>query len=131
MKMELWKKTLLFYVGGAGYMTLEFLWRGRSHGSMFLLGGLCFTVLGKLRRLRLPLGLRAVSGAAAITGLELLTGLALNRDYRIWDYRAMPLNYRGQICLPYSLLWLPLSVAGFFLHDRAERALTFPTEAVE
>ena len=58
--MEFRKKSVLFYLGGASYMTLEFLWRGRSHGSMFLLGGGCFLALGKLRKVPLPLPIRTV-----------------------------------------------------------------------
>ena len=129
--MRIWKRLVLYYLGGASYMTLEFLWRGWSHGSMFLLGGLCFTILGKLKNLRLPLPVRAAFGAASVTALELLTGLTINRDYRIWDYRGMPLNFQGQICLPYTLLWLPVSLMAFFLYDRADRALTFRVSGVK
>ena len=127
--MDLRKGFALFCLGGGGYVALELLWRRRSHGSMFLLGGLCFLALGKMKPLPMPL--RAVAGAGVITGLELITGLAVNRDHRIWDYRTVPLNYRGQICLPYALLWVPLSLAGFFLYDRAEGALTFRSSAVK
>ena len=27
----------------------------------------------------------------------------------VWNYSALPLNIMGQICLPFSLLWLLLS----------------------
>jgi len=121
--MRLWERTVLFYLGGAGYMTLEFLWRGRSDGSMFLLGGGCFMVLGRLGRLRLPRPVQAVIGAGAVTALELLAGLTVNREYAVWDYRDMPLNLRGQICLPYSLLWIPVSFLGISLYTGAERLL--------
>lgn len=118
--MKIWKNAVLFYLGGTAYMTLEFLWRGRSHGSMFLLGGICFLMLGRLRKLRLPLPFNGILGAAGITGLELLAGLIVNRDYSVWDYRQMPLQYRGQICLPYSLLWIPVSLLGMHLYGLAE-----------
>ena len=121
--MGIWKKAVLFYLGGAGYMTLEFLWRGRSHGSMFLLGGAGFLLLGPLGRGVRPWPWKALLGAASVTGLELLTGLAINRDHGIWDYRGLPLQYRGQICLPYSLLWIPVSLGAMALYDRAERLL--------
>ena len=44
-----WKKNCaLFVLGGAGYVGLELAWRGRSHISMFLAGGVCFLLLGRL-----------------------------------------------------------------------------------
>lgn len=115
--MKIWRTSVLFYLGGAAYMTLEFLWRGRSHGSMFLLGGACFLLLGALeaRFRRLSLWIKVILGAAMITALELLTGLAVNRQYTVWDYRSMPFHFLGQICLPFSLFWMPLSLAGMYL----------------
>ena len=105
--MKLGKHALLFGIGGISYVGLEFLWRGRSHISMFLAGGLCFLLLGRLHRLRpqLPLLVRGLVGSGIITSVELLAGLVANRDYSVWDYRGMPLNFHGQICLPFSL-WL-------------------------
>lgn len=120
-----WKKAVLFYLGGTAYMLLEFCWRGRSDGSMFLLGGACFLLVGgKVAAwTRLPLALRLIAGATVITALELLTGLLVNRHYNIWDYRKMPFQFMGQICLPYSLLWIPVSLAAMYLHDVAKRSL--------
>lgn len=120
-----WKNSVLFYVGGTAYMLLEFCWRGRSAGSMFLLGGACFLLVGgKVAAwTRLPLALRLVSGAAVITALELLTGLLVNRNHQVWDYRSMPFQFMGQICLSYTLLWIPVSLAAMYLHERAEAAL--------
>ena len=103
---------VLFTFGGLGYMGVELLWRRRTHSSMFLAGGSCFLLLGQIHKATPSVPLRAFLGSAAITGVELLTGLALNRDHKVWDYRALPLNFRGQICLPYSLLWMPLSLLG-------------------
>ncbi len=85
--MRIWKQSVLFYVGGSGYMMLEFLCRGWSHGSMFLLGGVCFLLIGGIHRLRLPLAVQLQVSAAVVTLLELLTGLMVNRDYSVWDYR--------------------------------------------
>jgi len=122
--MRFWRQSLLFYLGGGGYVCLELLWRGRSHGSMFFLGGICFLVIGAIRRLyRLCLSARLLLSAAAVTALELLTGLAVNRDHGVWDYRMLPYNYRGQICLMYSLLWLPVCLLGMLLHRFAEGKL--------
>ncbi len=125
--MKIWKTTVLFYLGGAGYMFLEFLWRGRSHGSMFLLAGACFLLMGRLLKTfpRLPLWAKMLLGAALVTGLELCTGLLVNRQYSIWDYRNMPYHFQGQICLSYALLWVPLTLGGMWLYEQADRRL-FP-----
>ena len=119
--MKLIKPAILFCLGGGMYAVLEILWRGRTHISMFLLGGGCFLLLGKLRTLHLPIPLLPIVGSAAITLAELATGLAVNRNYAVWDYRAMPLNFLGQICLPYSLLWVPVSLAGMQIYDIIEQ----------
>ena len=123
--VKYWKPVVLFSLGGIGYVGLELLWRGRSHISMFLAGGTCFLLLGKLNRLqpRPSLLLRGVTGAATITAVELLTGLLANRDYSVWDYRDMPLNFHGQVCLPFSLLWIPLSLGAMLLYDLLDRQL--------
>ena len=115
-------KNLLFFVtGGAGYVVLELLWRGRSHISMFLAGGVCFLLLGKMRRL--PFVLRGVAGAGTITLVELLTGLLFNRHYQVWDYRNLPVNLWGQICLLFTVLWIPVSLLGMSLYTRLERKI--------
>ena len=123
--MKILKTCLLFYTGGTAYMMLEFLWRGHSHYSMFLLGGSCFLLLGQLRKLRLPLPLLVILGALGITALELLTGLWVNRNYTVWDYRQLPYNFLGHICLNYSLLWMPVSLAGMELYELADRSCRF------
>lgn len=121
--MKIWKTLVLFYLGGSAYMTLEFLWRGFSHYSMFLLGGGCFLMLGQLRKMKLPLPALVMLGALGVTAAELITGLAVNQNYAIWDYRHLPLNYRGQISLIFSLLWMPVSFAGMELHRLADRKI--------
>ena len=121
--MKFLKKCILFYLGGMSYMTLEFLWRGRSHGSMFALGGTCFLLLGQLykRCRRICLSFKMLIGATIITGLELLTGLLVNRSYDIWDYRKLPCQFLGQISLVFSLLWVPVSLGAMLLYEQAER----------
>lgn len=123
--MKIWKKVLLFYLGGMGYVGLELLWRRRSHSSMFLLGGICFLALGALDNAETPLPapLRALAGAGIITGLELAAGLAVNRQHQVWDYSGLPFNYRGQICLPFTLLWVPVAGFGTWLYRRLSRAI--------
>ncbi len=60
---------------------------------------------------------RVLAGAGIITLVELLTGLGVNRDYSVWDYRSQPCNFMGQICLAYSLLWMPVSLGATVLYE--------------
>lgn len=121
--MKIWKNTLFMYLGGMIYAGLELLWRGRTHSSMFLLGGLCFVLIGGLGRVNpaLPIPLRALVAAGIVTILELGCGLLVNREYAVWDYRNLPMNFHGQICLPFTLLWIPISLAAIWLYDIVDR----------
>ena len=117
--MEILKKSAMFTLGGGIYVGLEMLWRGRSHVSMFAAGGVCFLLLGRMRRLP---G-RVILGPAVITAVELATGLLVNRDFSVWDYRGQPGNFLGQICPAYICLWVPLSLIATVLYTGAERML--------
>lgn len=123
--VRFWKLSILFYLGGMCYSALELLWRGVTHWSMFLLGGICFVLVGNLKRLfpKLSLPLLLAEAALLITALELACGLLLNRNYRVWDYRHLPLNFRGQICLPFTLLWIPVSFLAMLVYEGANRGI--------
>jgi len=124
----------LFVLGGGSYVGLELLWRRRSHVSMFAAGGISFLLLGTIRESRLPNPVKPAAGAGMITLVELVTGLLVNRDHHVWDYRSLPLNYRGQICLPFSLLWIPVSSVGMGIHRLTEicgKYRTFSTMSLQ
>ena len=120
--MKFWKQSVLFYLGGCAYMGIELLWRGRTHGSMFVAGGACFLLIGQLNhvRPRLPLPLRALTGAGIVTMVELGAGMVFNRQYQVWDYRDQPGNFMGQICPLFTALWIPLSLAAALLFEQME-----------
>ena len=123
--MKIWKKAVLFYAGGAAYLTLELLYRGRSHGSMFLAGGTCFLLIGHLNHVqpKLPLPARAAVGALIVTMVEFAAGLLVNREYGVWDYRDQPGNLMGQICPLFSAIWVPLSLFAIFLYGSMDAGL--------
>lgn len=98
-----------FLLGAAAYPALEILWRGRSHVSMALAGGASMLLIDHVGKVRKPLLTRALLCGTGITAIEYVCGTIWNRSYRVWDYRHIPLNLQGQICLPYSLLWCGLS----------------------
>ena len=90
---------------------------------MFFAGGSCFLLLGMLRKLPLGLLSKGLLGAAAITGVEFLVGILLNKNYQVWDYRGLPGNFHGQVCLPFFLLWIPVSLGGMALYHLAEKLI--------
>ena len=124
--MKWMKKALLFALGGGSYVGLELLWRRRSHPVMFLAGGTAFLLVGKLGKMlaALPRPVRWVAGAGAITATEFAAGCVFNRRWQIWDYRGLPGNYLGQICLGFSVLWIPLAAVGQWLYNGADWLLS-------
>lgn len=113
-------EAFLFVTGSWLYPALEMLWRGETHPSMALAGGLCLCLIDRVCVQELgnkSVLSRCAAGAVVITGVELVLGLLLNRllGFHVWDYSAVPLNLLGQVCLPYSLLWLGLSLPAMAL----------------
>lgn len=110
-----------FLLGAVGYPALEILYRGRTHYSMSLAGGCAMIVADRLRRMRISPVTRAFLFGAAVTGIEAACGCIWNRRRQVWDYRRVPLNWRGQVCLPYSLLWCALGAAVMGFMNHAEK----------
>ena len=116
------KELFLAVTGGLLYIILELVWPGHSHWTMFVLGGLCFVLIGLINELIpwcMPLWKQALIGTAVITGLEFLIGCIVNLGlgWHVWDYSGVPLNLLGQICVPYILLWIPVSLIAIVLDD--------------
>ncbi len=116
------KLTFLFVAGGLLYNVLELFYRGWTHWTMFLLGGLCFVCLGLINEVipwETPLWKQVFLGTVTVTVLEFLTGCIVNLwlGWKVWDYSGMPGNVLGQICPQYLLLWAPVSLAGILLDD--------------
>ncbi len=117
---------LLFLTGSCAYPTLEMVWRGRTHYSMAIAGGVCLALIGRVccgRLRQRGLAVRCLAGSGIITGVELFTGLIVNRwlHFGVWDYSGAPLNILGQVCLPYSLLWAALTLPAMALCELLAR----------
>lgn len=116
------KNILLFVIGGDIYLMIEIAFRGYSHWSMFILGGICFLCLGYINKLlpwETPFPLQMLIGMLIITALEFITGLIVNigLGWNVWDYSNVPFNLLGQISLRSSVGWYFLSAAGILLDD--------------
>ncbi len=120
----------LFAIGFAGYPVIELLWRRRTHWSMALTGGLCCALLCRLfyRLRRRAMLTKCIVGSFIITCIEYSVGYFVNikLGLGVWDYSALPLNYRGQVCARYSLLW-----AGLCVPLCALSRVAFPNDAAD
>lgn len=123
INIKQWLKIfILFLIGGFIYVAIELGFRGHSHWTMFLLGGLCFILIGGLNNYipwEMSIIKQGVIGALIVTSLEFIFGLVLNLylNLGIWDYSNMPFNILGQICLPFSIAWFFLSLVAIFVDD--------------
>lgn len=104
----------LFMIGAVGYCFLEILWRGHTHWSMGIAGGVCLVGLYALhcRMGHSSLVLQAAAGAALITVVEFCVGCVVNLllGWNVWDYSGWRFHLLGQICLVFCLLWFVLSL---------------------
>lgn len=116
------KVAVLLIIGGLIYCGVEIAWRGHTHWTMGVVGGICFVLIGGINEWfpwTMPLYRQGLIGSGIVTAAELVAGLILNvwLGLGIWDYSTMPLNFMGQICLPFCLLWILLSVVAVVLDD--------------
>ena len=90
--------------------------------TMFVLGGLCFVSIGLINQhnsiSKRPLLIQQAIACIIITSLELAFGLIFNLalGWGIWDYSRHKINFMGQICLGYSILWFFLSLPAIVLY---------------
>ena len=122
LSFHLYKYLFLFLVGGFAYFYIEILFRGYSHFSMIICGGLAFILCGAINQLmhfRISLISQMILSTIIITGLEFVTGYIVNMrlHWNVWDYSKMPYNLYGQICAAYSVIWLVLSLVCIFVDD--------------
>ena len=115
------KGLILFFIGGFAYVGIEILARGYSHWSMFLVGGICFLLIGLLNEITptMPLVSQMLISCVMVTAIEFVSGCILNiwLQMDIWDYTDEIGNVLGQICPKHSLYWYLLSFVAILLDD--------------
>lgn len=119
---NIFEEIILFLTGAMTYYSIEILWRGFSHWTMAILGGLCFVIIGALNNFipwEIKFWKQMLLGSITITSLEFIFGYILNIVLKmgIWDYSNMPFNIMGQVCILYSFLWFLLSAFAIILDD--------------
>lgn len=122
MKKIILKNVVLFYLGFSTYITIEVLYRGKSNFLMGICGGLALMILDKLNdhiSWDMDILLQGCIGSALITLMEFIIGnlYLIGVLPKMWDYSNVWLNYKGIICLPFSLIWIMLSICAILLAD--------------
>ena len=131
----------LWALGGTIYYEFEMIFRGFSHWSMFVLGGICFlffTIQGKMVHWQDALWRQLLRCIVFVTSMEFITGIIVNKMVRcvifvaagefftgiivnkwlrlnVWDYSDQPMQLFGQICVPFLIIFSGLCVIGIFL----------------
>lgn len=119
---NLFKYLFLIALGGSIYCGIEVLYRGYSHRSMFLVGGICFLLIGLINEVLewdMWFEQQIFIGLTSVLTIEFLAGCIVNLwlGLNVWDYSNLPMNLLGQICLPFALLWIPIICIAILLDD--------------
>lgn len=121
------KETIIFLIFGFLYICIELFYRGHTHISMFFVGGLCGVLIGLINDNTpdIPLFYQCILGTIIVTTIEFISGCYLNiyLGLGVWDYSHMPFNLLGQICLPFSVIWMFLSIPVIYLDDYLKNKL--------
>ncbi|MBQ8302432.1 MAG: hypothetical protein IJX97_02650 [Clostridia bacterium] len=109
------KYGLFFLLGAVGYGAIETIWRGYTHWSMMIAGGICFIIFSLVAE-RFQGGsifMKAAICAFGVTAVEFIFGVIFNiwLGMGVWDYSHLPYNLLGQICPMFTLLWAGIAIA--------------------
>ena len=123
-RIHIYELGFIFLSGSFIYSLIEIIFRGHTHWSMTVLGGISGAVLYLIDLGRETLALKAFAGAMMITALEMVTGVIDNiiMKWSVWDYSRVPFNILGQICLPFSAAWFLITIPVDFLCRGLNRA---------
>lgn len=123
---EFLRSLVIFLAGGFIYGAVEILYRGHTHPSMFVLGGICLLWVGGLNSFfgrTPPLWVQLLLGGVFITLAEFACGLVYNvwLGMKVWDYSKLPLNIMGQVCPMFFFAWVLLSFPAIIVEDVIRR----------
>ena len=110
----------LWALGGTLYYSIELMFRGFSHWSMFLLGGICllfFWLQGSKTEWSDPMWVQVIRCTIFVVSCEFITGIIVNKwlGWGVWDYSDEPFHLFGQICLLFAMIFSGFAVIGIIL----------------
>lgn len=122
MKKTILKNVVLSVVGGLSYGIIELIYRQKTYYLMILCGAIAIILLDKINDCiswDMDILLQGCIGSLIITGMEFIIGnlYFMGIVPKMWDYSNVWLNYKGIICLPFSLIWILLSICAILLAD--------------
>ena len=112
----------LFLIYGSIYYSLEVLYRGYSHVSMFILSGVLGVAIGLINEItpKINIWLETLIGTIIATIGEGVTGIIVNNilHLNVWDYSNLPFTFfYGQCNLIFCLIWFILTYIVIKLDD--------------
>lgn len=125
--MKFLKNLLIFSIFGLTYGLIEILWRGYTHPSMLIVGGICGLLIGLLNEKNKKMNLlqQMLIGMVIVTVLEFVSGIVLNLllGLNVWDYSNMRFNLLGQVCPQFCIAWFFLSYLVIRIDDFLRKAI--------
>ncbi|MBU0472140.1 MAG: putative ABC transporter permease [Nanoarchaeota archaeon] len=119
------KLLFLFSIASITGYILELIWRnifakepfknflnpGFLRGPYLIIHGLSVIAIYFLWLVNISFIIKVIIAGILLTLMELFTGIIIKKIYnlKLWDYSNKMLNYKGYICLNYSIYWLVLS----------------------
>lgn len=118
---------IVYSLGSVIYALIEVIWRGFTHWTMAITGGIAFLALyiTNIRLKTKSLFNKCLKGALIITALEFVVGIIVNKilKWHVWDYSGRPFNIAGQICPLFFAFWFILCYPGYFLCNKIKKYL--------
>jgi uncharacterized membrane protein len=137
------KFTIMFTILGLGYLLIEVIFRaviynistltdifpyfsliGFTSLWMFFIGatsGICLGLMNDNKFINEHLNIfwQSIIGAVIVLIIEYISGLIFNigLNLYLWDYKKLPLNINGQVCLFFGVFWFLITPFGFFMYD--------------
>ena len=108
----------IYIIGGLVYGASEILWRGFTHWTMMITGGICASILYILfNYTKMFLIKKLVLGTVLITTIEYIVGIIVNMSlgWEIWDYSSEKYHLLGQICPRFTLYWFLMCIPAYLL----------------
>ena len=121
--LRLLSKYLFFFLlGGSIYYMMEIIFRGYSHVSMFVVGGIAYILIGIINEYfpwDMYIETQTLIGVGTVLVLEFISGCILNLwlKLNVWDYSNQFGNILGQVCLLFAIIWIPVVLYAILLDD--------------